>query len=80
MFFCKLMTVPAQMSAQMRISVALLKPYKVFLHNTKDVLRIAKDFEHFSSYYREFLHITKKKCSVLRMLKILCKVLTVCAI
>ena len=25
---------------------ALLKPYKGFLHNTKDVLRIAKDFEH----------------------------------
>ena len=24
----------------------LLKPYKGFLHNTKDVLRIAKDFEH----------------------------------
>ena len=25
---------------------ALLKPYKGFLHNTKDVLRILKDFEH----------------------------------
>ena len=60
-------------------SRTLLKPSKGFLHNTKDVLRIAKDFEHeeFSSYYKGFLHITKKKCFVLRMLKILCKVLTV---
>ena len=28
----------------------LLKPYKGFLHNTKDMIRIAKDSEHMLTY------------------------------
>ena len=34
---------PSESFRQVR---TLLKPYKGFIHNTKDVLRIAKDFEH----------------------------------